>query len=103
MSEADEIERLRQHWHDLNEAVGATGVTVAVMQERQATQGKQLDRIEAAVTKMAEKRDEDSGRLTVLETRADEAKQQGAKYGAIVGGIIAFAGVAYRFVVGGAE
>lgn len=103
MTDADEIERLRQHWHSLNEVVGATSVTVAVMQERQTTQGRQLDRIESAVLKMADKRDDDSGRITVLETRADEARQQGAKYGAIVGGIIAFAGVAYRFVAGSAE
>lgn len=49
MDARQEIERLRDHFHDLRKSVDATGVSVAVIQERQKSHSEQMDRIEQAV------------------------------------------------------
>lgn len=81
MDEQQEIERLRDHWHDLRDAVGATATTVAVIQERQSAVKEQLDRIEAAVIPLPQK-------IAVLEARSADAASSAAKWGAGVGGAI---------------
>lgn len=85
MDEQQEIERLRDHWHELRTAMGETVTAVAVIGERQKAQGVQLDRIEAVCTKLADKSEDHTGRLTVLETRQADAATAGAKWGAGLG------------------
>ena len=93
MTDADDIERLRDHWHELREAIGVTNLTVAVIQERQKGIGAQLDRIEAAVVDLP-------AQVAVLEARAEDAAANGAKWGAglgaftaaVVSGVAAFFG-----------
>ncbi len=86
----------REDWHDLRNHVGLIVAAnanvardVAVMQKEQQIQSKQLDRIEATIERVAEKRDDDSDRLLVLQTKADMAASSGAKWGAGVGAMVA--------------
>ena len=85
----DDHEITRQRVHDLADTMQAFMVKTAVIEERQVAVASQLDRIESAVTRIADKADGHTDRLTVLETRADENRRAGAKYGAAWGAFVA--------------
>ena len=80
MSDETEIDRLRDHSHELRETVGFAVTAIAVVQKEQEFRGKQLDRIEAAITPLAFD-------VTTLKTRADDARSAGGKWGSLTGSI----------------
>ena len=99
MGEQDEIDRLRDRMHMLVNSVHETMVRVEVTATRQEGTVGQLDRIEASLRDLAtEKRtqngriDLSENRLTVLETRADEARNTGSRWGAGAGSLAGFLG-----------
>ena len=77
-----DLDRLRDHWHDLREAV-------AVIQERQKAQSDQLDRIETLTMAANGSLRHHTERLTILETRAADGRAAGAKWGAGFGAFVA--------------
>ena len=96
MAEPQEIERLRDNWYELRKSMDATGITVAVMQERQKAHSEQMDRIEASVLTCSDLLRLQNGRLgttetriSVIETRQADAASSGAKWGGWIGGIVA--------------
>jgi hypothetical protein len=100
MEEQKEVDRLWNHLHALRGATDATGITVAVIQERQKSQSESLDRIEAALRRASDLADLQAARLLVLETKAaaaaesaaaaaHSARATGAKWGAFVSALIA--------------
>ena len=105
--ESAEIDRLRDHWHELRTAVDHTGVSVAVIQERQKGLGEQMGRIEASVVTCVELLQRQNGRLGTVEqlaARLDErmpSGRSGGLWGGIVGGVITGAGVVYQLIKGG--
>lgn len=107
MNDAEELDRLREHWHELRKAVDATGLTVAVIQERQKGIGDQMDRIETSVQLCTDLLRQQNGRLgtsetkiAVLESRYADAATAGAKWGAgvsaAVSGLIAGLAAIFR-------
>lgn len=82
MADAEDLDRLHDHWHELRKAVDATSVTVAVIQERQKGQSAQLTRIETALIPLPQQ-------VAVLEARQADATASGGKWGGIIGGIVA--------------
>lgn len=89
MDEEQEIERLRDNWHDLRESTAATGITVAVIQERQTGIARQMDRIETAVSECNALLRQQNSRIAKLETRAEDAAHVAAKWGGWIGGAVA--------------
>ena len=85
MDEQQEILSLRQRTHDLANAVHVLVTRVEVTATKLEHVGPQLDRIEAVCTKLADKSEDHTGRLTVLETRQADAAASGAKWGAGLG------------------
>ena len=92
MAEQQDIDRLRDHWRELRNAVDVTGITVAVIQERQRGMSDQMDRIEASVLTCTDLLRTQNGRLgrsetqiAVLEARASDASHSGAKWGGAIG------------------
>lgn len=90
-----ELDRLRDHWHELRNAVDATAITVAVVQERQKAHSEQMDRIESAVLTCTDLLTQQNGRLSrsetaiaVLEARRVDAATSGAKWGGAVGAAV---------------
>jgi hypothetical protein len=85
----------RDDWHSFRDALNATVVTVAVVQREQQSQSKQLDRIEAAVERIAATLGAHGARITVLEAHTNDGRNWGLS-AAAVGTAIASA-VAYFF------
>lgn len=86
--------------HDLADEVHLLMVKTAVMDERHGAIVVQLDRIETTIGKVADKTDGHSLLLNTLFTRADEAKKSGAKWGGLIGGLIAGAAAVWQVVMG---
>lgn len=110
MPNQDDIDRLRDHWHELRKAVDATGVTVAVIQERQHGIADQMDRIETSVLTCADLLQAQNGRLArsetqiaVLEARQADAANSGAKWGAGVGAAASALVAGLWHLMGGAK
>lgn len=105
-----EIDRLRDHFHELRKAVDATGVTVAVIQERQKAQCEQMDRIEATVTACTDLLRSQNGRLSkseiqlaVLNDRASDARKTGRNWGLTAGGVGSAIGAALAYLFKGGQ
>ncbi|HYE87469.1 MAG TPA: hypothetical protein VEA16_14000 [Vicinamibacterales bacterium] len=103
MDEQQEILTLRQRTHDLANAVSAAVTRIEVTATKLEYVGPQLDRIEAACTKLADKVDSHTGRLTTLETRADESRISGRNWGLSAGGIGTAIGAALAYFFGGSK
>lgn len=88
-AEAQDHDLTRQRIHDLADAIAAVVTKVAVIEERQRGVTQQLDRIETGVTKIADKAEDNTDRLTVLETNAAANKNDAAKWGAALGAFVA--------------
>ena len=97
MDDATEIDRLHDHWHELRKAVDTTGITVAVIQERQKGIGEQMARIEGSVSVCVDLLQQQNGRLRDVEQLAgrldermpsssDERNPSSSKAGGIWGG-----------------
>lgn len=105
-----EIDRLRDHWHELRKAVDATGLTVAVIQERQKAQFEQMDRIEGAVTACTDLLRTQNGRLSksetqiaVLDERTNDARSAGRNWGLTAGGVGSAIGAALAYLFRGGQ
>ena len=101
--ESAEIDRLRDHWHELRTAVDHTGVSVAVIQERQKGLGEQMGRIETSVTTCVDLLRAQNGRIGTIEqltARLDERTPSGKAGGAWGGGLGTLGGLVGGFVAG---
>lgn len=98
----DDVDKLRDRLHDLADKLGAAVTRTEVTAAKLEGVTTQLGRIEDTANRIAKKVDDNTDRITVLETRADEARTAGTKWGAaggFVGGFIP--GVIQRLIGGG--
>lgn len=115
MDTQEQIDRLRAQigawgrddWHQLRGAIDATGMAMAVMQERQKVTIDLLTRMDITLNRLDDKSDLQTNRLTILETKAvaasDAARSSGAKWGAGVGAFVAAAIAGLWQVFGGTQ
>ena len=104
MDEQQQIDRLsnqlgkwgRKDWHQLRDAIDRTGVTIAVMQERQKSQIDQMDRIEASVSACHDLLRVQNGRIgatetkvAVLKAKTEDPRRSGGIWGAGAGAFVA--------------
>lgn len=99
MDEQQEILSLRQRMHDLADKLAAATTRTEVTATKLEGAAAQLDRIEDALKDLVSEKRAQNGRigktedrLTVLETRADDARHSGSKWGAGAGSLAGFLG-----------
>ena len=103
MDDVQDVLRLREHWHDLRQAVDTTNITVAVVQERQKGIAEQMTRIEGSVSICVDLLQRQNGRIGAVEqlsARLDERTPNGKAGGACGGGLGTLGGLIGGFLAG---